>query len=56
MPPAFAWGEGPPRMPGYRSGGAKLPSPEGRQVSTCISPLIKYYRSFKSACCSADTH
>ena len=30
VPPAHLWGEGPPRHPGYRSGGATLPcAPEG---------------------------
>ena len=30
VPPAHVWGEGPPRHPGYRSGGAILPGvPEG---------------------------
>jgi len=30
VPPAHLWGEGPPRYPGYRSGGALLPgAPEG---------------------------
>ena len=26
VPPAQLWGEGPPRFPGYRSGGATLPN------------------------------
>ena len=27
VPPAHLWGEGPPRYPGYRSGGATLSDP-----------------------------
>lgn len=40
VPPAHLWGEGPPRYPGYRSGGAILPDvPEGTAssgISSCI--------------------
>lgn len=42
VPPAHCWGEGPPRAPGYRSGGARYPvtSPGAPQQHTCNAQHI----------------
>ena len=35
VPPANLWGEGPPRFPGYRGGGATLPKRSGGTRLSC---------------------
>ncbi|CAK0786562.1 hypothetical protein CVIRNUC_009775 [Coccomyxa viridis] len=36
VPPAHLWGEGPPRFPGYRSGGATLPNKPGGMSASAL--------------------